>query len=117
MNLTAQVNTTTVTLRVNGANEFADTIKARVEGLTKKAYSWSKYGGSNLGLVQENKTPEWKCQTCGDTQTNQMPSYMFEFEPKEFIRICTMCQHIKLQTKVSSLTSLLDIVRLQHEIY
>lgn len=82
-----------------------------------KAYGWTKYGGSKLGLVQENKTLEWSCQACGDLQTSELPSYMFEFIENEFIRICSVCQYKKITSHAQSLDELLQFVRRSSEVW
>ena len=79
--------------------------------VTKKMYGWSKWGGVNFGLVQENKTEEWSCQGCGNPQASELPSYMFEFSPDEFIRICSICQAIKFAQHITSLDGLIQAVR------
>lgn len=111
---TAKVDITVkrvVIVNNTGDNDWNRTIAERVNGITKKAYSWSKYGGKNLGLVQEVKTPEWTCQACGDRQTSELPAYMFEFSENEFIRICSTCQALKITKHLKSLDDLLQLVR------
>jgi len=83
--------------------------------VTRKMYGWSKWGGANFGLVQENKTEEWSCQGCGSPQTSELPSYMFEFTDNEFIRICSVCQAIKLHYHIHSLDNLIEAVRNKRE--
>lgn len=85
------------------------------ETMTKKMYGWSKWGGVNLGLVQENKTDEWACQACSEMQTSELPSYMFEFIENEFIRICSICQALKTINHLETLTALLQAVRKRHD--
>lgn len=79
--------------------------------MTRKMFSWTKYGGANYGLVQADKTTEWSCQACGNKQGSELPSYMFEFSENEFIRICTLCQAKKLQNHIKDLNELLELVR------
>lgn len=98
-----------------GENEWNKNIEDRVSGLTKKAYGWSKWGGKNLGLVQEKKTNEWSCQTCGERQGSELPSYMFEFSENEFIRICSICQAKKLLNHIKTLQELVSLVRQHRE--
>lgn len=106
-----------LTITTIGSNQWNKTIEKRVSGLTKKAYGWSKWGGKNYGLVQESKTPDWKCQACGETQGNDLPSYMFEFLPNEFVRICTLCQHKKLLHHIEVFKDLLELVRHPEDTY
>lgn len=103
----------------DGSNEWNNSIRGRVKGLTKKAYGWSKYGGVNLGLVQETKTEIWFCSTCGDALGSQMPCFMFEFEPQdgEFFRICSACQYLKLIKHLEAIGELLSLVRNHKEIW
>ena len=84
--------------------------------ITNKMYGWSKYGGVNLGLVQENLTPEWSCQACGGVQTDDLPPYMFEFLPREFIRICSPCQYIRQKDQINTFDGLLGAVRRSHDL-
>jgi hypothetical protein len=93
---------------VDGTRRFFD------KEFSRKAYGWSKYGEVNYGLVQEDKTREWNCQACGDKQTKDMPSYMMELIEREFVRICSSCQHVKLSNSLSSLYDLVYIVRKHH---
>ncbi len=85
----------------------------------KNKYGWSKYGGNNLALpvnkygeVQDN-LGEWYCQACGGHQTDEMPCFMFEVVPgsRDFIKICTLCQHKKVTVKVEIYTELIEVVR------
>ena len=76
-----------------------------------KAFSWSKHGGSNYGLVQKSKTIEWVCQACGEKQASELPSYMFEMLEDEFIRICSSCQAVKLKERIQLLADLIAKVR------
>lgn len=92
-------------------NLWNQTIEDRVSGLTKKAYGWSKWGGANHGLVKKQKTEEWSCQACGETAGSEMPSYMFEFIPDEFIRICSNCQALKNIRNIKTMPDLLAHVR------
>lgn len=88
-----------------------NTQKTITSSMHSKMYGWSKYGGANYGLVQENKTKIWSCQTCGDKQGSDLPAYMFEFSKDEFIRICTNCQRLKLLHHVDDLQNLIDLAR------
>jgi hypothetical protein len=81
--------------------------------MTRKMFSWTKYGGANYGLVQEDKTPEWYCQACREKQGSEMPSYMFEFSENEFIRICSLCQARKIFNHIKDLAELIAFVRVK----
>lgn len=104
----------TAVSKSNGDNEWNSSIGERVSGLTKKAYGWTKYGGTNLGLVQDGKTIEWSCQVCSDVQASDLPSYMFEFIENEFIRICSICQAEKIAHHVLTLQELIEATRKAH---
>lgn len=85
-------------------------------GMTKKEYNrlkygWSKYGDPNFGLVQRNLTEEWACQSCSEAQDNHLPSFMFEFMEREFIRICSKCQNLKIKNNVSTFDKLIELCR------
>ncbi len=87
------------------------------KNLDRAKYGWSRYGGPNRGLVQEDLTEEWNCQACGETQTNQLPPYMYEFSPREFVRICSKCHYTRLQEAIEPLQFdiLIAIVRVHHD--
>lgn len=85
-------------------------------GMTKKEwnrlkYGWSKYGSSNFGLVKQNITEDWTCQACGERQEINLPSFMFEFLEREFIRICSKCQNNKITNSITTLDSLIKLCR------
>lgn len=88
-----------------------DLIEVNVSSVSLKSYGWSKYGGERYGLVQETKLPKWFCQSCQETQTSEMPSYMFEFSTGEFIRICANCQYLKIKNQLTDLIDLVSLVR------
>lgn len=83
--------------------------------ITGFMYGRSKYGGVNMGLVQENLTPEWYCQGCREKQTDDLPPYMFEFSPREFIRICSICHFTRLKENLLTLSDLLERVRMRSQ--
>jgi len=78
---------------------------------SKMKYTWSKHGGTGYGLVQENKTEDWMCQACGQRQSDVLPSYMFPFLEREFMRICAQCQAVKLSEDIRDLQVLIEQVR------
>lgn len=94
-----------------------NTKKEITSALTPKMYGWSKWGGSNFGLVQKNKTFSWYCQACREQLGASCPSYMFEMAPNEFIRICSNCQRLTLLKHIDSLTDLINQVRSHREIW
>lgn len=79
--------------------------------LDRMKYGWSKYGKSNMGLVQNEKDEEWICQSCAQTQACDIPSFMFEFGLREFIRICPACQHKKLKHNITNFSDLIKHTR------
>lgn len=79
--------------------------------ITKAMYGWSKYGGVNYGLVQKNLEPIWSCQACGERQTEDLPPYMFEFAPREFVRICSKCHFKRLKENIDAFEDLITLVR------
>lgn len=79
--------------------------------LDKLKYGWSKHGGPNHGLVKQNLTEDWTCQSCAGVQAKNLPSYMFEFADREFIRICAVCQSQKLSHDIILLEDLIKHCR------
>ena len=78
--------------------------------ITKLMYGWSKWGGGNKGLVKES-LDEWACQACGEKQRRELPSYMLELWPREFVRICSKCKNIATKNKLKSFYELLEYVK------
>ena len=87
--------------------------------ITSVLYGWSKWGGSHSGLVQEELTEEWHCQACGEKETNELPPFMYEYAPREYIRICSKCQNILLQKEIQpqQFDTLVSIVRVRRSSY
>lgn len=85
--------------------------------ITTAMYGWTKWGGSNMGLVQKNLDPEWNCQACGDLQTEELSPYMFEFIPREYIRICSICHFIRIKQTIKEFKDLIEAVRKRHDLY
>lgn len=85
--------------------------------LNREVFSWSKWGGANHGALKEKKSPIWMCQTCGQTQTHELPSYLFELAPHEYIRICSTCQNVKHLHQIVSFTALVRLVRHHADIF
>lgn len=67
------------------------------DDLNKLKYGWSKYGGSNLGLVKDRIDDEWYCTCCGLKQPKGIPTYLIEFAPKDYLRICPVCENKRIQ--------------------
>lgn len=74
-----------------------------------KSGSWSKWGGSMGGLVKE-ELPEWTCQACGKRQPKGLPAFMFQFVPREFIRICSRCHNVSKERNITVFYELKVIV-------
>ena len=78
----------------------------------KLKYGWSKWGEPNYGLVQKNLTDEWYCQCCNRQQSSHLPSFMFEFGEREFVRICSLCQNTKLEMQLTTFGDLIKVCRI-----
>lgn len=52
---------------------------------------WSKWGGANKDVIQENLSKEWACQSCGDIQPYALTPYKYEYPKGEYIRVCWIC--------------------------
>lgn len=99
----------------------AVTVRTEVS-MTKLMYGWSKYGGANHGLVKKNKLneenqPGWTCQACGEEQHVDLPSYLIEFAPREFVRICSCCCAVTIAKDIRNLFDLLPHVRPEKKPY
>lgn len=87
---------------------YKATKKTRI--INKMKYGWSKYGGPSKGLVKK-QLDYWSCQSCGDQLTIGLPVFMFPFDGKDFLRICSDCQNIALVYDISVFASLSFLVR------
>ena len=96
---------------------FYNPNRTDLKGVSCKTYNWSKWGGGEHGLIQEERSQDWCCQTCGEVQAPELPSYMFEFLSNEFLRICSSCQAVKLQKQLKELPQLLSVVRNHDELW
>jgi len=76
----------------------------------KLKYSWSKYGGKRNGILK-GKLDFWSCQSCGQQQSRDLPSYMFPFTSRDYLRICSTCQNLTLKHNIDSFVSLTSIAR------
>lgn len=91
------------------------TYQGEKKSLTTAMYGWSRWGGVNYGLVQKKLDPEWSCQACGILQIDTLPPYMFEFIPREYIRICSPCHFVRLKEAIITFDELLRIIRIRHD--
>ena len=78
----------------------------------KKSGKWSKYGGSNYGVVKEEITEPWTCQACGEINPVAMKPFLYEYVNGEFLRLCNRCYH--LTKKRITFTQIITIVRKSH---
>jgi len=82
------------------------------QDFTKAMYSWTKWGGGNRGLYHGALQDEWTCQACGQKQVKELPPYMFEFVPREYLSICAICQFTTTKFKITIFYELVELVRL-----
>lgn len=90
---------------------MADKLKKSIK-ITKQMYGWSKYGGSNHGLVQE-ELDEWTCQACARRQTKSLAAYMVpmdEYE-RDFVRVCALCKSLQLKEDLKDIFEIIHKVR------
>lgn len=73
--------------------------------LTCPNKSWTKWGGSNEGLSLIDT--EWTCQSCGERQTDHLPSYLVKVTENEMARICSVCYH---QSLVEHIYNIFDLI-------
>lgn len=85
--------------------------------ITKMMYGWSKYGGPRHGLVKKNIKGTWACQACAQQQTEEMPRYMYEFAPQEYVRVCGMCHFIGFHLGIQRVQELIPIVRPKKDVF
>ena len=93
---------------------MADRIK--VVSVTKMMYGWTKYGGSNHGLVK--KGGEWYCQSCGKEQPDEFPAYMMCVDGgnyRSFIRLCAHCENVVKKNNIKCLLKLKEKLKVENE--
>jgi hypothetical protein len=75
-------------------------------------YGWSKWGGATMGMVKE-ELDSWYCQTCGEEQTKNLPSYMFPIDlfERDYVRICARCKAKARTNRVKLFEELRKIIR------
>lgn len=71
--------------------------------------SWSKYGGINIGLSKSEGV--WYCQICKEEQPEEIEPYLFPMTDREFLRICSKCEHKKIKNNIITYESLVIITR------
>lgn len=73
---------------------------------------WSKHGGGRQNLEKE-QLEEWACQSCGQQQTKDLPQYMIPLDDflKDFLRICSRCQHIAQKKQITQYSYLIKFTR------
>lgn len=76
--------------------------------VNKIKFSWSKYGKKPKN---REKKSSWNCQTCGKKMPAELPGYMFEAFPGEYIRLCSDCQYLATSRKITLLSDLLKEVK------
>lgn len=64
-------------------------------------FSWSKWGRVTTGLEIEGRPKDWHCQVCGEHQPFGIEAFLFSIADKEFLRICSICQHVRVIRMVS----------------
>lgn len=57
----------------------------------KIAGGHSKYGGPRQELMQEQVEDWWACQSCGETYSEEITRFKFEYPEGEWIRVCAIC--------------------------
>ncbi len=79
--------------------------------------SWSKYGGIKLGV--ENIEDKWYCQICRAEQPLEIEPFLFPMTDREFLRICSSCEHKKRLNDVIAYETMVIICRdiYEREIY
>lgn len=78
--------------------------------------SWTKYGGARHGVLKKKKIDawgerRWNCQACGEELPSEIPAYMLEFAPLEYVRICPPCNAEALRRRIETLHELIRYVR------
>jgi hypothetical protein len=79
-----------------------------VSFLSQRTGNWSKWGGGRMGLVSLFSYGEWWCQSCGEEQTKNCPSYMIPLDimNRDFVKICSRCKNRYLIRKLKTLFDL-----------
>jgi phage FluMu protein Com len=73
-------------------------------------YSWTKYSATQPKL-ETPKKEAWFCQICGKEIPSELPGYLFEAFPGEFIRLCSDCQNFATNNKQFGIEKLIKQVR------
>lgn len=79
--------------------------------INKEKYGWSKYGGGNHGLVTQDIHESWFCQTCGEEQPEAIKPYMYEYFPRDYIRICPICYAKTIVLKHPTVKQIISLAR------
>lgn len=79
--------------------------------------SWSKYGGVKLGV--EKTDGKWFCQVCREDQPEAIEPFLFAISDREYLRICSNCEHKKIQNEIIGYETLIIMCRKDnpHEIF
>jgi hypothetical protein len=72
---------------------------------------WSKYGGGQHALDTQDLSEEWVCQACSVPQIDLLSPYLFEFVPREYVRICAKCQAMRTRLNITSFEELISLCR------
>lgn len=80
--------------------------------ITQKMYGWTKWGGAREGILKED-LDVWYCQSCGQAQLKELPSYMIPTDEtgRDFARICSVCKANTIRNRILILRELLDSCR------
>lgn len=75
--------------------------------------SWSKYGSINIGTTKIDAN--WYCQICREEQPKGIEPYLFPITDREFLRICSKCEHKKVKNNIITYESLVIVCRKRHD--
>ena len=76
--------------------------------LSQRTGNWSKWGGGRMNFVSLFSYTEWFCQSCGDRQTRNLPSYMIPIDilNRDFAKVCSECKWKFIKKKFTTFSSL-----------
>lgn len=76
----------------------------------RSRYTWTSYSKTSPKL-ETKKKKTWHCQICGKEIPSELPGYLFEAFPEEYIRLCSDCQNFVNSSKCFDLKKLIKEIK------
>jgi len=71
---------------------------------------WTKWGGgTGISTVLENN--EWICQSCGDRQILELPTYIMPLDEtnSDYLKVCSFCRHRMVTRDFKNVINLINL--------